>query len=36
VLSDWKYLIFIVTALICNKGLICDVNEIQELMHIVV
>jgi hypothetical protein len=30
VLSEWKYLIFMVTALICNKGLICDVNEIQE------
>jgi hypothetical protein len=30
VLSEWKYLIFMVTVLICNKGLICDVNEIQE------
>jgi hypothetical protein len=27
VLSDGKYLIFVVTALICNEGLICDVNE---------
>ena len=29
-LSEWKYLIFMVIALICNKGLIYDVNEIQE------
>jgi hypothetical protein len=36
VLSDWKYLIFIFTMLICNKGLICDVNETHELIHIVV
>jgi hypothetical protein len=35
VLSDGKYLIFIVTALVCIKGLIYNVNEIQELMHIV-
>jgi hypothetical protein len=27
VLIDRKYLIFVVTALICNEGLICDVNE---------
>jgi hypothetical protein len=36
VLSDWKYLIFISTSLFCNKGSICDVNEVQELMHSVV
>jgi hypothetical protein len=30
VLSEWKYLIFMVIVLICNKGLIYDVNEIQE------
>jgi hypothetical protein len=36
VLSDCKCLIFIVTTLIYNKGLICDVNEIPDLMHIVV
>jgi hypothetical protein len=35
VLSDGKYSICIVTALICNKGLICDVNKAQELMHVV-
>jgi hypothetical protein len=33
VLSDWKYLIFIGTALFYNKGSIYDVNEVQELMH---
>jgi hypothetical protein len=36
VLSDCRCLIFIVVVLICNKGFICDVNEIQELMHVVV
>jgi hypothetical protein len=36
VLSDRNYLIFIITALICNKGLVYDVNENHELMHIVV
>jgi hypothetical protein len=36
VLSDRKYLIFVITALICNKSLTWDVNESQELMHIVV
>jgi hypothetical protein len=35
VLSDGKYLICIVTALICNKGLTCDVNKVQELMHVI-
>jgi hypothetical protein len=30
VISEWKYLIFMVTTLICNKGFICDVNGIQE------
>jgi len=35
VLSDRKYLIFIVTALVCIKGLICDVHENHKLMHIV-
>jgi hypothetical protein len=35
VLRGFKGLILIVTVLICNKGFICGVNEIQELMHIV-
>jgi hypothetical protein len=34
VLSDGKYLIIIVTVMICIKGLIYDVNEIQELMFV--
>jgi hypothetical protein len=35
VLRDGKYSIYIFTVLICNKGLTCDVNKVQELMNIV-
>jgi hypothetical protein len=34
VLSDLKYLIYIVTAWICRKGLTCDVNENHNLIYI--
>jgi hypothetical protein len=36
VLNDWMCLILITIVLICNRGLTCDVDKVQELMHVIV
>jgi hypothetical protein len=35
VLGDRKCLILVATVLICNKGLTCNVDKVQELMHVI-